>query len=353
MVEYFKIWRPDHWLKNVFIVFGHVVAFVLLAEMEPERLGLSWVGVVVLAGLSLIPACFIASANYILNEILDAPFDALHPRKKLRGIPAGKVKVSWLWVHFAALIVGGLGLGWLLFPNPFYTLVLAILLLSGLVYNVAPLRLKDKTFLDVFAESFNNPIRLWLGWFALVPGTYSSGLGALLQLFPENWQPLSAEFLFWPPISIVLAWWMFGGLLMTGKRYVEYRFLADPEKATAYRKSFAGYSERRLVIAMITYANLFCFCTGIAMATYPTLNNLSLVFPMIVIAIIFYFRTAMKEENARLEPEQMLRNPLLLVAVLFTALSAAWLLWADHNGIHLAKDYLHLMQPTWNTLPAK
>ena len=54
---------------------------------------LSFVGL----ALSLIPACFIASANYILNEILDAPFDALHPTKKLRGVPAGKVSVPILW----------------------------------------------------------------------------------------------------------------------------------------------------------------------------------------------------------------------------------------------------------------
>lgn len=350
-MEYLKIWRPDHWLKNVFIVFGHVVALVLVASFDPARLGLSWAGVVVLAGLSLVPACLIASANYILNEILDAPFDALHPRKKLRGIPAGKVKVKWLWLHFALLIVIGLGLGWLLFPNPAYTLALALLLGSGLVYNVSPVRLKDKTFLDVIAESFNNPIRLWLGWFALVPGLYARGNGALLQFFPDQFRPLAQDFDAWPPVSIMLAWWGFGGLLMTGKRYAEFRFLADPAHASAYRKSFAGYTQRRLIIAMITYANLFCFCTGIAMATYSALNNLSLAFPMIVLAIIFYFRTAMKEENARLEPEQMMKNPLLLAAVAVTGFAALWLLWADQHGIHVAKDSLNLMQPTWEPLP--
>lgn len=52
--------------------------------------------VIRMAVLSLIPACLVASANYILNEILDAPFDAMHPTKRLRGIPAGKVKVSIL-----------------------------------------------------------------------------------------------------------------------------------------------------------------------------------------------------------------------------------------------------------------
>ena len=44
--------------------------------------------------------------------------------------------------------------------------------------------------MDVIAESFNNPIRLWLGYYALVS--------------PHNV----------PPLSIVLAWWFFGALLM-------------------------------------------------------------------------------------------------------------------------------------------
>nr|NIS43640.1 hypothetical protein [Desulfuromonadales bacterium] len=57
-----------------------------------------------------------------------------------------------------------------------------------------------------------------------------------------------------------------------------------------------------LIMAMITYTCLFCFCTGVAMAVYPQLNNLVLVFPFIVVALIAYFRHAMKEESAKLEP---------------------------------------------------
>ena len=162
MLEYLKIARPDHWLKNVFILFGHVVALALGAA--------AWEGsdTFLRAAFSLVPACLIASANYILNEILDAPFDSLHPTKKLRGIPAGKVKVPRLWGFMAALIVAGFGLSFAYF-NHGYTLALAMLLGSGIVYNVQPLRLKDRAYMDVIAESFNNPIRLWLGWFALAP----------------------------------------------------------------------------------------------------------------------------------------------------------------------------------------
>jgi 4-hydroxybenzoate polyprenyltransferase len=237
---YLSVIRPDHWLKNVFILFGHGAAFVLLG------MHLSW-HVTWLVVLSLLPACFVASANYVLNEILDAPFDRLHPTKKARAVACGDAKEGVLWVLMGLLLVGGFVLAWPLF-NVAYLVSLLLLFLSGLVYNVPPLRLKDRAFMDVIAESFNNPIRLWLGWYAIAPQNS------------------------FPPLSIIMAWWMFGALLMTGKRYAEYRFINSPERSGAYRRSFKTYTEKSLLIAMITYANLFCFCAGTAVAVYrPTL----------------------------------------------------------------------------------
>lgn len=311
VIEYIKICRPDHWLKNIFILFGHVVAITLVLDFQIEWRHVS------LAILSLIPACLIASANYILNEILDAPFDAMHPTKKYRGIPAGKVKVSILWWIKAGLIVSAFLLAWLFGFNWAYQAALALLLISGIVYNVKPLRLKDRAFMDVIAESFNNPIRLWLGYYALAAPNYV------------------------PPISIVLAWWFFGALLMTGKRYSEFRFIADAELSGRYRRSFQVYTEKSLILAMITYANLFCFCTGVAMAVYPRLNDLVFVFPLIVLAVVAYFQHAMKEETARLEPEQLLQNPWVVVSTLTTGGLTLWLLWA--NGGY-AKQ-MHLLGP--------
>ncbi len=311
MIEYIKICRPDHWLKNIFILFGHVVAITLVLDFQIEWRHIS------LAILSLIPACLIASANYILNEILDAPFDAMHPTKKHRGIPAGKVKVSILWWIKAGLIVSAFLLAWLFGFNWAYQAALALLLISGIVYNVKPLRLKDRAFMDVIAESFNNPIRLWLGYYALAAPNFV------------------------PPISIVLAWWFFGALLMTGKRYSEFRFIADAELSGRYRRSFQVYTEKSLILAMITYANLFCFCTGVAMAVYPRLNDLVFVFPLIVLAVVAYFQHAMKEETARLEPEQLLQNPWVVVSTLATGGLTLWLLWA--NGGY-AKQ-MHLLGP--------
>ena len=311
VLEYLKIARPDHWLKNVFIVFGHAVAWTLVPGVEADGPTLA------LAAFSLVPACLVASANYIMNEILDAPFDRLHPTKRLRGVPAGRVRVPVLWGMMAGLVVAGFGLAAVFFPVG-YTVALGLLLVSGLVYNVPPLRLKDRAFADVIAESFNNPIRLWLGWYALVPS-------------------LSVV----PPLSIVLAWWAFGGLLMTGKRYSEFRFIGDAEVSGAYRKSFRTYTEPLLLLAMITYTGLFCFCTGVAIAAYPRLNNLVLVFPVLLAAVLAYFRHAMSEVGARLEPEQLLQNKAIIVATVATAGLTVWLLTTRLPLL----EWLHFLRP--------
>ncbi len=306
VLDYIRVMRPDHWLKNVFIFFGHMVAIALLeipltSGSVPRLAGL--------ALLSLIPACFVASANYILNEILDAPFDRNHPTKKDRAVASGLVSIPLLYGLMVALVVIAIALG-LRFFNLSYTLSLVLLLISGVIYNVEPLRMKDKAFLDVIAESFNNPIRLWLGWYALAPATS------------------------FPPLSILLAWWFFGALLMAGKRFAEFRFINDADRSAKYRKSFAVYTDKSLVISMITYANLFCFCMGVAITYYRP--NLIFVFPVVIAAIIIYFNEAMRSDTAKLEPEELLKNPWIVGATIVTVLAAGWLALTDLNLVELA-----------------
>src|ERR1700732_238978 len=76
---YVAIARPDHWVKNVFMLLGTAAAFVI----HPSYF--SWSAVPPLL-LGLFSVCLIASSNYVLNEILDARFDRAHPEKRLRPL---------------------------------------------------------------------------------------------------------------------------------------------------------------------------------------------------------------------------------------------------------------------------
>src|SRR5688572_21017683 len=71
ILPYVSIARPDHWFKNVFMALG-----ILLALFHhPQILGhIVWWQVV----LALAATCLLASSNYVINEILDAPTDRSH-----------------------------------------------------------------------------------------------------------------------------------------------------------------------------------------------------------------------------------------------------------------------------------
>src|SRR5437764_13284383 len=84
LVDYISIARPDHWLKNVFMLIGVVLACfyqpVLFWGFDSRRLLIGF-----------LTTCLVASSNYVLNEILDAPTDEKHPHKPTRPIPSGRV----------------------------------------------------------------------------------------------------------------------------------------------------------------------------------------------------------------------------------------------------------------------
>jgi hypothetical protein len=66
VMAYISIARPDHWFKNVFMLFGVLLAFFI----EPDLIRTNWRAITCLAVLS---TCLIASSNYVINEILNYP----------------------------------------------------------------------------------------------------------------------------------------------------------------------------------------------------------------------------------------------------------------------------------------
>ena len=187
-VDYVALARPNHWIKHVFILPG--IALALLLRPRP------WTDVVADVALGLLSAALLASANYVLNEWLDAQSDRHHHSKSKRPAVAKRLSPGLVVFEYLALAATGLALAWAL-SGP-YLVVSSLLLLSGLVYNIPPVRTKEIPFLDVISEATNNPIRLTLGWVMVDPTTL-------------------------PPGSLLLAYWMGGAFLMALKRLGEYR----------------------------------------------------------------------------------------------------------------------------------
>jgi len=105
LIDYLKALRPHHWLKN-FLVF-----VPLLAAHRFDDITL--VGKALLAFVAF--GC-LASAGYLLNDLLDLSSDRLHPRKQLRPFAAGDLSLSYALPMIPLLVALGCLTGALISP---------------------------------------------------------------------------------------------------------------------------------------------------------------------------------------------------------------------------------------------
>lgn len=281
MKSYIKIARPDHWIKNLFIVPGVILANLLTETAFTAQIGIRFI-------IGFLATCLIASANYVINEWLDAKFDKYHPTKKNRPVVAGNMKFSLVMLEYALLIAAGMGLSFLV--SRYFVYMELWLLVMGILYNVEPIRTKDIAYLDVLSESVNNLIRLLLGWF-IITNQYQ------------------------PPLSIMVGYWMGGAFLMATKRFAEYRMINDPERAGLYRKSFRHYTEHSLLISAFFYALAAAFLIGIFMLKYRI--EYLLAMPLLFGLFCFYLYIAFKPDSAVQKPEKLYREKKLFVYIIF------------------------------------
>jgi 4-hydroxybenzoate polyprenyltransferase len=269
---YVQIARVDHWFKNTFMILGVILAVFY----EPQVAVWSSVPALVLA---VAATCLVASSNYVLNELLDGPNDMLHPEKRRRPVPSGRVRPAIAYAEWLLLAVIGLALA--LSLNVYFFAAALWLWLMGIAYNVPPLRTKEWPYLDVLSESVNNPIRLMLGWFALV----------------------TAHF---PPVSLAISYWMVGAFFMAMKRYAEYRQIGDARVAAAYRRSFEYYTEERLLISLFFYATACALFAGIFIVRYHA--ELILFAPLAAGLFAYYMKLGLQRDSPVQNPEKLYRQ---------------------------------------------
>jgi 4-hydroxybenzoate polyprenyltransferase len=285
--------RVDHWFKNVFALPGLVLALVV----EPQAVsGTLLVSIV----LGLLALCLMASSNYTVNELVDAKFDLLHPDKQARPVPAGRVHIGLGYLQWLALMLLALGLASQVSMKLVYTL--GALWFMGAVYNLRPLRSKDLPYGDVITEAVNNPLRLLAGWFIIDPVSL-------------------------PPASLLLSYWMVGCYFMALKRYAELRAIGDPQRAAAYRRSFAHYTEERLLGSVMFYASAAMLLFGTFIMRYRI--ELVLAYPFVAWVMASYLSLALQADSPVQRPEELYKQPRLLLALLFCSLTLVLLLFID------------------------
>jgi decaprenyl-phosphate phosphoribosyltransferase len=267
--------RLDHWIKNAFMLPG--VALGIVFSEKPSIQVIDPTSVQSLF-LSFAALCIASSANYVINEWLDRGFDKIHPMKSHRIATHFEFRQSIILIQYLLLVVLTVLLATVLSRT--VALFLGALLVMGVLYNVKPIRLKDRFYVDVISESVNNPIRLAIGWHCIAPS-----------------EPV--------PASAFLSFWGIGIFLMSLKRYAEMRLITDHGLLSAYRKSFARWTPD-LLLSFAFFGALLAQSFGGVLLGRRNLDYI-LLFPVFYLLFLEYFNVSLKLDRAAIAPEKLMR----------------------------------------------
>ena len=161
--------RPEQWLKNGFVLSPIVFSGrAMVGEYQ-------WRALVAFTAF-----CAVASAVYLMNDVIDREADRVHPRKASRPIASGLISPASALFGAGVLGVGGVAVGALT------SLDVAIVLVAYLVLNVLyGTWLKHIVIVDVFSIAAFFVMRLLAGAYAVDvrPSIWLLLCGGLLALY--------------------------------------------------------------------------------------------------------------------------------------------------------------------------
>lgn len=291
---YFRAMRVERWPRSLAIFVG-TYFYLLLNEVPIDSF--DFLKITFNSFIAFILTISISFLNYIINEFADAPFDIHHPLKKERPLVRGEVKKGNLILIAIFLFIFSISLS-LFYFSYYVTFSLFLLFLAGIFYNIKPIRLKDIPFLDSISESVNNPIRLLIGWFSAGGERF-------------------------PPILLLILFWLAGNFLLSAKRLSELKNLGV-ERAKAYRKSFSGYTHKSLLVFIILSA-LLSFSLFVWFSLREKIITFILSTPFFLLLIAWIFLRMSKDKVLADEPEVLIKKPFfsLILTLIFIFLVSA------------------------------
>lgn len=291
MMEIAKLLRPKQWAKNL-LVFAAIIFTGRVGEPEAVTHSL----------LAFVAMSLVSSATYIANDILDAPKDRLHPKKKDRPVASGKVPVTVASALAAILLLASVGTAWFIGSRGCLALI-GIYVAIQIAYN---LKLKHIPITDVFALSSGFVLRAALG----------------------------AE-----AISVKMSGWMFivtGVLALTlgfAKRRNE--FILMGEDRSASRAVLNEYSRQTLDMLVLLFSGMSCmaYCIySMESTTGRAHPALVLTTPMVIYAVARYIQRVFKDDEGGEPADLLFKDPHILIAVVLFVAAAVF---AMTTGTHV------------------
>jgi len=147
IIIYLRSLRVNQWIKNT-VVF---TAIIFSGKLFDPNLFVKTLW-------TFFIFCLLSSTSYVLNDIIDFPYDKKHPVKKNRPIASGKISIQEATFIVFVLTIVSLIIS-LFFSLPFFFLALIFILLH-FFYS---LYLKKHPVIDIFSISFSFMLRAFAG----------------------------------------------------------------------------------------------------------------------------------------------------------------------------------------------
>ena len=287
-MPYVKIARVDHYIKNIFVLPGILLAFLIL----DLNFSYSYLSKII---LGLCAILLVSSSNYVINEFLDRYEDSKHPYKKKRILITSDVNSNIIYAEYILLFVVALIIGF--YINKSFIFFLTLFFISGVIYNINPIRTKKRIYIDSLTESLNNPIRLLLGWSIID----SSSI---------------------PPLSLILGYYFLGTFLMNSKRLSEYNYFKNKKQLDLlvnYRSSFKYYTSNKLIMLSTIYSSMSLVFLTIFLTKYKI--ELLLFIPIVILLMVYYDSLSLQGKLVTANPEMLFKEKnVILLSLIATIL---------------------------------
>jgi 4-hydroxybenzoate polyprenyltransferase len=123
LIALIEAMRPRQWTKNFFVFAG-----IVFGQRLYDRGALIWS----IAAFCIF--CFLSSAVYLINDVLDAEKDRQHPRKRARPIASGRLPAAVALVAAIVFALGSVRLSSAV--NPDFTALAVSYLVLNLLYSL-------------------------------------------------------------------------------------------------------------------------------------------------------------------------------------------------------------------------
>jgi len=259
-----------------------------------------------LSAIGFFAFCFVSSAVYILNDIVDKEKDKAHPKKKKRPIPSGKVTVGTAEVIMAVLFI----ISFMLVSFLLTRIFLVIVMLYVIMQVLYTAKLRDIFMLDILTISFGFVFRAIAG-------------AVVIEVTVSPW--------------LIVCTFLLALFLAVSKRYHE--LVELKEGHSKHRKTLEVYNENMLE-HMLT-VTIACAILAYTMYTFMSNNQwLMLTIPNVVYGLFQYMQLVHTKKHGT-EPELifkdkgMVANLAIWVSIIVCILYSIPTRVMDLLGLHL------------------